>query len=463
MRAILTRREPSTKKSKIQQEQNVSARKTIPKPTNGASSPGGNLKKLPDLGHKRYFISGLQQQQYPISMFAGVPIGPWQLNSRGQMPVMRPFSGFPMMAQGLPSAVNQEVPQQGFVRSINRADEWGVRAAPRYFDPRATGSPIGAPINPIYAQMRANEYTEEPGLPTRGKFQYGIQPGNGPPFMGFASVPIMQPVPMGDDIGNGRPGFPGYGGMGGDFEAGEETGGYSRGMVPMNYGPNGESAPGRSNMVPGLVQGTAQQIPGSRKPVGLPMEGGMANSGQLYGLYQEEGFGREMVDESGSNPARSNGPQEDASEDFEKITGPENYVPAPFYRPPSYNPHESEDFFPDGTNERYKQDENAYFQKNRFPYSQGPYKEEVRGSEGNAAEFYEDEKRQEEEKEVQEEEKKRGTLRSTTTRIDVNGNKIEEDPDGKFILTKEHVGFGPITVEAKTAKSAMKDPSEDDE
>lgn len=465
--SIPTRREPSIKKSKIQLEQDLSARKVIPKPSK-TSLPGGNVKKLLDLGRKRYFITGPQQQQYPVGMFAGIPIGPWQFNNRGEMPVMRPFSRLPMMApvrwptQVLPSAANSEVPQQGFVRSINSADEWGVRAAPRYFDPRATGSPIRVPINPIYAQMRANEYTGEPGLPTRGKFQYGVQPGNGPPFIGFASVPIMQPVPIGD-VRNSHPGFPENGVMGGDFEAGEEAGGYSRQMVPMNYGQNDESAPGHANMVPGLVQGTAQEIPESQKPVGLPMEGAMANREQLFGLNREEGFEQEIVDESGSNAARSNGPQEDASQDFEKITGPENYVPAPFYRTPAYNPHESEDFFPDGTNEKYKQqDENAFFQKNRFADSQGAYKEDVRGPEGNAAEIYEDEKRQEEEKEVQEEEKKRGSLRSTT-HIDVNGNKIEEDSNGKFVLTKEHVGFGPITVEAKTAKSAMKDPSDDDE
>jgi len=195
--------------------------------------------------------------------------------------------------------------------------------------------------------------------------------------------------------------------------------------------------------------------------VGLPMDGAMANNVPMFGLNQEEGFEREISDESGSSAARSVGPLEDASEDFQKITGPENYVPAPFYRPPAYNPHESEDFFPDGTNEKFRQRQNMPFQRNGYRDPQAPYNEVVRDPEGQAAEIYEDEKQQEEEKEVQEQERKRGTLKSAT-RIDVNGNKIEEDSDGKFVLTKEHVGFGPITVEAKTAKSAMKDPSDDD-
>ena len=418
---------------------------------------GSSKNKISALDHKRYYIFG-KQEQYPLGMFAGIPISPWQLNNRAQMPVMMAQNRLPI--QGLPGGFDRAAAQPGFTRSINRADEWGARAVPRYFDPRATGSPIRVPLNPIYAQMRANEYTGEPGLPARGKFQYGIQPGNGPPFMGFVSVPIMQQVPMGNP-GIMHPGFPDNGGMGGDFEDGEDVGGYSRGSMPFNYGKNDQTATRRAHTVPGLVGGTEQEVSNSNEPVGFAMDEGMGHNGQSFGPNQEEGFEREMLDESASNAGRSEAPQEDASEDFAKITGPENYVPAPFYRPPSYNPHESEDFFPDGTNQKFQHGENSFFQKNGYSGSQGPYKEAVEGPEGNAAEIYEDEKRQEEEKEMENQEKERATQRSTT-RIDVNGNKIEEDSDGKFILTKEHVGFGPITVEAKTAKSAMKDPSDDD-
>jgi len=457
------RTEAATKKSNIQQQQQTASRerKMIPRPS-GYVKKASSTMKASDLDHKRYLIFGQQQQQhFPVGMFAGIPIGPWQFNNRGMMPVPRLFSRYPMMPQvNMPSSFERAGPQQGFTRSINSADEWGVRAAPRYFDPTTTGSPIRVPLNPLYAQMRANEYTGEPGLPTRGKFQYGVQPGNGPPFLGFAPVPIMQPIPMGD-MRDRQLGIPEDGAMGGGFETEQEGEGYSRGVVPFNNRRNDETEQNQENAVPGLIHGTAHEIPGSRGPVGLPMDGAMANNVPMFGLNQEEGFEREISDESGSSAARSVGPLEDASEDFQKITGPENYVPAPFYRPPAYNPHESEDFFPDGTNEKFRQRQNMPFQRNGYRDPQAPYNEVVRDPEGQAAEIYEDEKQQEEEKEVQEQERKRGTLKSAT-RIDVNGNKIEEDSDGKFVLTKEHVGFGPITVEAKTAKSAMKDPSDDD-
>ena len=452
--------EPSTKKSNIQQSQNTrsNARKTIPRPE---EAPKTVVKNPLGLGHKRYFISG---QRYPLGMFAGVPIGPWQFDNRGQMPIMRSLNQFPMMPSArLPTGFNRAAPQTGVTRSFNGADEWGARASPRYFDPMLTGSPVRVPMNPLYAQMRANEFTGEPGLPTRGKFQYGIQPGNGPPFLGFASVPIMQQVPMNNERAN-HPGFPGMGGeMEGGFQGAQEDGGFSRGGVPFNYGQNEGATSENGNDIPGLVQGTAQEIPNSRQPVGLPVNGEMENHKQLMGLNQEESFESETMDESASNSIRSMNPQEDASDDFERITGPERYVPAPFYRPPTYNPHESEDFFPDGTNGKMRQQEHEYLQKSGFTGPQSePYKEDVKGPEGNAAEIYEDERQQEEQQQEEEEERKRNNLRKTT-RIDINGNKIEEGPDGRFSLTKEHVGFGPITVEAKTAKSAMKDPSDDDD
>lgn len=393
-------------------------------------------------------------------MFAGVPVGPWQINRMQREPLMGSFNRYSMMPQArLPQTRgwNRDAPQQGVTRSFRVADEWGTRASPRYFDPYLTGSPVRAPMNPLYVQMRANEFTGEPGQPTRGKFQYGIQPGNGPPFLGYASVPIMQPVPMSDADAN-QPQFDGDGGMERGFEGGQNTAeGFARGSVPFNYEANNEPAPNNGNNVPGLVRGTEQEVfDPTMQRVFLP-----GNPDEGMSQIPEEGIGSGSRDESGPSAMRSMEPQEDASDDFERISDPEKYVPAPFYRPPSYNPHETEDFFPDGTNEKFHQEEDAYLQQNGYSPRSVPYREQVKSREGNAAEIYEDEKRQEEQREEEEEQRKRANLRSTT-RIDINGNKIEEGSDGKFVLTKEHVGFGPITVEAKTAKSAMKDPGDDD-
>lgn len=432
-------------------------RKSIPKP-DPKTKGSGDKKSATLQGLKRYFIYG-QQPSYPVGMFAGVPIGPWQFNNRGRMPGLSAFSRFPMMAARSPlpsphSGWDIAAPQQGIARSIHRADEWGARAAPRYFDPVLTGSPVRVPMNPLYAQMRANEFAGEPGQPTRGKFQYGIQPGNGPPFLGFASVPIMQPVAM-SDARTSQPGFPESGGMDGGFEGGQEEGGYSRGDVPSNFEQN--DRPGSN--VPGLVRGMTQELPGSNGPEAVPVNGAMGSVREGLG----GGLEQELMEESGPNFARNMGPQEDASDDFERISDPEKYVPAPFYRPPMYNPHESEEFFPDGTNEKFRHDESEYLERKGYSSrSSGPYNEDVKSAEGNAAEIYEDEKRQEEQEQQEDEERKREHLKGTTS-IDINGNKLEQGPDGRFAFTKEHVGFGPITVEAKTAKSALKDPSEEDD
>ena len=447
-------------------------RRAIPRPNDagGVKITIGN--KNVDPSHKRYYIFGQQNQPFPIGMFAGVPsFGPWQYQmkqyQRGQEMAMTrspvPYNPQQQMSTGsspmlsspeqqIPMARspmrsrfwNRAAPQRGVARSFGSDEEWGTRSTPRFYDPLLSRSPMRVPMDPIYAQMRANEDSGEPGRPVKGRFQYGIQPGNGPPFLGYASIPIMQPVPISD------------GGVGHEMMQREEEGTDARGAVPFNNG------------VPGIVQGTEEEAPGSRGSVRMPMGSGELN----YDTGgSDETLMRESFTDSSYTSGRTVGQQEDATTDFEKMTGPENYVPAPFYKSPMYNPHESEDYFPDGTNQKFRQAENEYLQKNgytnpadsykenSFGNPSGPYKENVKSAEGNAAQLYEDEVQQEQQDE-EDEARKRGNLAGT--HLDIHGNKLDSTPDGKFMFTKEHVGFGPITVEAKTAKSDMKDPSDDD-
>ena len=463
----------STKKSSIQQKQEATtsqSRKEIPKPASDVTEKSKATQNTKDSSKKRYFILGSQQDRLPLGMFTGVPgIGPWQYRLN-QEAMMR--SGELMARQNpfrVPPAPIE--PQPGSVRSFGGPNEWGTRASPRYYDPILAGSPVRVPMNPIFAQMRANEYTGEPGRPAKGRFQYGIQPGNGPPFLGFKSVPIMEAVPVNGmqairpDVSDNREQDPSEAGapdagFAGGFERGmqNEQGGdqYSRREMPFNIERGQESFGDHQPSIPGLIQESEQHAPETRGSVGLPMMNGGENFGQ-NGM--EENLPQATYEQNTFTSRNSMAPQEDATGDFERMSGPENYVPAPFYRPPSYNPHETEQYFPDGTNDKFKEAEKQYLQKNGYTGPEKPYREEIHGSEGDAAELYQDESRQEQEQE-EEEERKRGHLRDT--KIDVNGNKIEMGSDGKFMYTKEHVGFGPITVEAKTARSGLKDPSDND-
>ena len=472
------------------------AKGTIPKPEiipqskNAIPKPG--MQSVPiknaattaalvaNAGAKRYFING--PERYPIGMFAGVPSAkPWQYPMNGQQQrgfarsINGPFNAFPNNAfnyQYRPGPWRNDVTQQAVSRSWGNnavqpgaatpgyayGSRWGpANLAPRSFDPYLAGGAgrgmPGEPLDRLDIQMRSQHMDAGPGHPRQGEMQYGIQPNTKPPFIGYVPVPIMQPVRMnfgGQGMGGGNE-HGGYGGqnMGGaqGMGGGSEHGGY--GGQNMG-GAAGFGDYGRQGMWQGNQQGGyGKHEMGGNDEVEEYERQGTENEMRNRGVLQSQ-----SPDQTVSQGfSRSTLGQEDASRDFESLSDPQHFMPAPYYRDPYYNPRETEDFFPEGAKDRAKETQNNYI-KQYGGYN--PQFERTQGQTGNpedAAELYEDEVG-----EVEREEQKR----AKGTHLNLHGNKLDVEPSGKMVFTKDHVGFGPITVEAKTANSAMKDPTDDD-
>eukprot|EP00794_Sanderia_malayensis_P012650 gene12650-13949_t len=206
--------------------------------------------------------------------------------------------------------------------------------------------------------------------------------------------------------------------------------------------------------------------PNTRRPpflgyVPVPIMKAMPMNFQSGGMgYQRLPFQPHSPEETieQASAFRSTLPREDdASKDYERLTDAQEYLPAPFYKTPMYNPHESENYFPDGTNEQRK-DEDDNNVLNMGNSNREWTQQESGWDNGKSSDVYGENMRQNEE----EDEGKKRSMNQQETHLDIHGNKLDEAADGRMVFTKEHVGFGPITVEAKTANSAMKDLSDDD-
>ena len=316
--------------------------------------------------------------------------------------------------------------QENQEQSVSHSDDENARAGVQY------GLKIGSSPPSLFKPDDAD---------TRAGVQYGVQPGGPPPYVGnghhpyhqfsgrrlegYMSVPIVEPVPFG---------FP----------------------VPGHYKDN----------------------------IGTSHVGAVGN---------EFSYGH------------PNQKEEDASAEFESMSASQPSLPAQMYREPDYDPHESEDFFPNGVPGREQKDKSVarelmtYHNKvddgddednqgragpigkadndndsdnsdSPFPrpdsearmlMNNGPLDSESARFESDSRRFDSDSNSA-----AESEGDENGSKRDKQERDKPDtlvGAKIEKKPDGRVVFTKDHVGFGPITVEAKTAKSAMKDPGDDDD
>jgi len=213
---------------------------------------------------------------------------------------------------------------------------------------------------------------------------------------------------------------------------------------------------------------------------------------QNAGTNYDSGVGR-MVPDSNYAASYMWGPgysgQHNTAAAFMQISSQQHLVPAGAYQDPIYNPHETEQFYPDGMQnaegrtlqqpppqQRQEQQQQANFVPSPQPaltesnldlpeghivnplttYQKKMDFASLAGLEKSTTTTITDEESGPEGREV--------AAEQPEPNFDEQGFKRSGGTDGMpIVFTKEHVGFGPITVEAKTASAQTNDPEDDDD
>lgn len=301
-------------------------------------------------------------------------------------------------------------------------------------------------------------------------------------FQGYMAVPIVNGMNpngfMGFNAGYFNNGFNGIfsGGYNNGFSAGfngglngfnQGFGGYNNGFNSFNNGyNNGYNNRFNSQFPPPYVP---QQ---NMFPMQYP------NQGVVDPFYQQRrGFnGNAFM----YGPAFYGNPYAHRNM-FESISMTQTGVPGHFYRDPSYNPRESEAMF---------QSEGPHTTRDEFEQRPSDLNQAETNEVDNEIRFSEETHRAGEKQEEQTTQSE-PTEEAKSTPSDENSSQqegIQEDPEpnyetqengpqgyspspveiqdpnkrsnSPFVFTKDHVGFGPITVEAKTANAPLDDPDD---